>query len=277
MSGSGCQLKEGWEDTLRSLSRRGDIVNTLAHTMGRRPDVENLREFTPANSAGSEITGRLSAILPGDELRNGHMLLIDGLSGHQWTAEISETQAAELPRIGGVISLVAARPEPKPADRTIAEIAARNGGVYSDTAHEAADPSSSPAFRLAHKRRLEALRRLGVVERHKHGSWQVPHDFEGRILDAETKPSRLTLPVRSWLPIEQLTDRQALTWLDQIDEQELAALGTGFGEEVRQARITRQSWAGMQGLNLRSGSPLEASELQAALAKEAERTGKAPV
>jgi len=53
-------------------------------------------------------------------------------------------------------------------------IAAKRGGVYSPSAHEAADPKASEAYVQAHIRRLEAMRRSGHAERNKDGTWQVP-------------------------------------------------------------------------------------------------------
>lgn len=269
-------LKDGWDDTLRALGRRGDLVNAMAHAMGERLDLESLREFSPDRVAGGEITGRLAAVLPGDELRNGRLLLIDGIDGHPWTAHIPEAQTVELPGIGGVISLTVDRPERKAADKVIAEIAARNGGVYSETLHTSADPASSPAYRLAYKRRLEALRRLGVVERQSDGSWQICHDFEERALEAETRRGKITLTVQSWLPVEQLTERHAYTWLDRVELNTNDESGIGFGAEVRAARMARQLWATKTGLDLRGEAQLKTSELVNFVAEEATRTGKEP-
>ena len=141
--------------------------------------------------------GRLVATLPGDELRNGTTALIEGLDGRIWSIEMTEQEAIQLPKPGGIVSVGRKAIEPKPADRTIAAIAERNGGVYSEALHQAADPGSSAAFRLAHKRRLESLRRLGLVERHSDGSWTVPGDFEVRALQAEMQRQDLYINVRS--------------------------------------------------------------------------------
>jgi len=270
-------LKDGWDDTLRALGRRGDLVNAMARAMGERLNLESLREFSPNRSVGSEITGRLAAVLPGDELRNGRLLLIEGIDGHPWTAHITEAQTVELPKIGGVISLTVDKPERKAADKVIAEIAARNGGVYSDALHTSADPTSSPAYRLAHKRRLEALRRLRIVERQSDGSWQIPPDFEQRALEAQSRRAQIKLTVLSWLPVEQLTERHAHTWLDRTDENVISDFGSGFGAEVRAARFARQLWAESTGLDLRTETQLKASELSDFIANEASRTGKEPV
>ena len=273
--GAKWRLEADWTETLKSLGRHGDIINSLARQMGERLDVASVREFSPALVPGGEVTGRLAAILPGDELRNGKQILIEGLDGRPWMASVSEDEALGLPRIGGVVSLSSPKVQVKPADRVIAQIAGRNGGFYSDELHQAADPGSSPAYRLAHKRRLEALRRLRVVERLKDGSWQIPPGFESQALEADAKTQKLSIAVRSWLPIDQLTERRAFTWLDEASGHDFGEGGVGFGAEVRAGRLARQAWVQSAGLDLSSTSSLQAGELREVALAEAVRCGKA--
>jgi len=273
--GAEWRLETGWTEALKSLGRRGDIINSLAREMGERLDVSSVREFSPALVPGGEVTGRLAAILPGDELRNGKQVLIDGLDGRSWMVSVNEDEALGLPRIGGVVSLSAPKVQAKPADRVIAEIAVRNDGLYSEELHQAADPGSSPAYRLAHKRRLEALRRLRVVERLKDGSWQIPPGFEAQALEADAKAQKLSIAVRSWLPIDQLTERWAFTWLDEAGGNDIGEGGIGFVAEVQAARLARQSWVQSAGLDLGARAALEAGELQEVGLAEAARSGRA--
>ena len=51
---------------------------------------------------------------------------------------------------------------PKKSDYTIADIAAKRGGIYSPSAHEMSDPSASEEYIKAHVRRLEALAPYGA-------------------------------------------------------------------------------------------------------------------
>jgi len=88
--------------------------------------------------------------------------------------------------------IVTIRPQsfqPKSSDYTIDEIAAKRGGIYSPSAHEAADPKASEAYIQAHIRRLEAMRRSGHAERNKDGTWQVPSDYLKRARVFERKNS----------------------------------------------------------------------------------------
>ena len=243
-------MQEGWQDTLRALGRRGDIVRSLANLEGRKIDVTRLHALHRDLNSRGEVLGRLAATLPGDELRNGTTALIEGLDGRIWSIEMTEQEAVQLPKPGGIVSVGRKPIEPKPADRTIAAIAERNGGVYSDELHEAADPSSSPAFRLAHKRRLEALRRLGAVDRNVDGTWTVPSNFEERALYADARRQSLAINVQSWLPIEALTARHAETWLDRMNAKVLDSAKGPFADELRKSLNARRAWLQREGYSL---------------------------
>ena len=235
-------LSEGWQDTLRALGRRGDIIRSLANLKGRNIDAARLHALPRDLNSIGDILGRLAATLPDDELRNGTTALIEGLDGRVWSIEMTEQEAVQLPKPGGIVSVGRGAVEPKPADRTIAAIAARNSGVYSEALHEATDPSSSPAFRLAHKRRLEALRRHGVVDRNTDGSWNVPRNFEERALQADARKQGLAVDVRSWLPIGALVERQAETWLDRMDTEVLDGTAGPFADDLRKSLNDRRAW-----------------------------------
>ncbi|NEU35121.1 DUF3363 domain-containing protein, partial [bacterium LRH843] len=82
-----------------------------------------------------------------------------------------------LPPRGAIVEVAPSKSRAKPSDRTIAAIAAAHGGRYSDAIHAEDDPASSASYREAHKRRLEALRRKGVVERLPDGTFAIPNDY----------------------------------------------------------------------------------------------------
>ena len=268
-------LKEGWQETLRALGRRGDIVRSLANLEGRKIDAARLHAMPRDLNSGGEVLGRLAATLPGDELRNGTTALIEGLDGRVWSIEMTDQEAVQLPKPGGIVSVGRKAIEPKPADRTIAAIAERNGRVYSEELHEAADPSSSPAFRLAHKRRLEALRRLGVVDRNADGTWTVPSNFEERALNADARRQSLAISVRSWLPIGALTERHAETWLDRMDTEVLDGATGLFADEMRKSLNVRKAWLRSEGYMLDPNGQLTADDAERLKRAEFEKALKA--
>jgi Protein of unknown function (DUF3363) len=87
-------------------------------------------------------------------------------------------------------------------DRTIAALARDNVGLYHPSEHliEAQRTIRVPhddydGYVEAHVRRLEALRRAGIVERINADNWIIPEDFEQRAADYDAKRRR-TLSVR---------------------------------------------------------------------------------
>jgi hypothetical protein len=255
-------MQEGWLDTLRALGRRVDIIRTLANAEGREIDASRLHDLPRDFGSGGEILGRLAATLPGDELRNGTTALIEGLDGRVWSIEMTEPEAVQLPKPGGIVAVGRKAAQQKPADQTIAAIARLNGGIYSEELHHASDPSSAAAFRLAHKRRLEALRRLGVVVRNSDGSSTIPDNFEERGQRADARRQMFVVDVRSWLPIEALIERHAETWLDHINPQDLDAATGALSMDLSAALKARKSWLSQQGLLLEQDGQLSGASLQ---------------
>lgn len=83
----------------------------------------------------------------------------------------------------------------------------------------------------AHVRRLEALRRVGIVEREVEVVWRVPGDLadRGRQYDAQ-------LPGGGVVPIERQACVIGATWLDQQLIGDGKGLGNlGVGAEVKEA------------------------------------------
>ena len=103
-------------------------------------------------------------------------------------------------------------------------------------------------------RRLEALRRGGIVERLEEGVWRVPSDLpaQGAKYDVR-KRGRLVVEVRSHLSLEQSVRALGATWLrgqcarlfpyDDPDDwvEEVAGLLAGVREFYRRAAASGRS------------------------------------
>jgi type IV secretory pathway VirD2 relaxase len=80
--------------------------------------------------------------------------------------------------------------------------------------------------------------------------------------------------VNSWLPVNQLIDRQAFTWLDELSDDQIALQSSGFGAEVRAAKSARQAFLAASSLDLSDFDALRRAELGRAAASLAGQTGK---
>src|SRR5690606_31472831 len=86
-----------------------------------------------------------------------------------------------------IVRIAPARAEVREVDRTIAAVAQANGGVYSIEAHRLHDPDAGSEFVQAHVRRLEAMRRAGVIERQEDGTWTIAADHLKRAATHEER------------------------------------------------------------------------------------------
>jgi hypothetical protein len=107
-------------------------------------------------------------------------------------------------------------PDARPADRTIAAVA--EGGIYRADQHLAPARTrerNPEAFVQAHARRLESLRRGGIVERVEECVWRVPPDLIERGRDYDVKRTQGALvDLRPELSITQQVRAIGVTSLD---------------------------------------------------------------
>ncbi len=229
------------EQTLRELGERGDIIRAMQRAFGTER-----RQFAFFDAAGAAqpVVGRIAAKGLADELQDRGYLIVDGLAGRAHHVALpARIDLGEFP-VGGIVT-VRVRDGVRSSDGTIAALAA--DGHYR-TAHHltvarlSARPGQDPdAFVAAHVRRLEALRRGGIVERVADGVWRVPPDLpeRGRVFDRRDGGA-VEVELKSVLPVERQVRVIGATWLDQQLGTGGADIGTqGFGAEVRRHIATR--------------------------------------
>jgi hypothetical protein len=94
----------------------------------------------------------------------------------------------------------------------------------------------------AHVRRLEALRRAGIVERIDADHWRIPEDFESRAAAYDVGRNRqLNIRVLSIFDLESQIEAEGATWLDRRLVRRAGAdlVAAGFGRDVREAMDRR--------------------------------------
>jgi type IV secretory pathway VirD2 relaxase len=236
------------EKTLRAMGERGDIIRTMQRAMGGRQ--RELAVFEPGEQ-GRSIVGRVAGKGLADELYDRGYLVVDGTDGKaHYVALPSKTELAQYP-VGAVVE-VKGSTDVRKADQTIAALA--TDGLYR-TDHHLAIAKGQPEIVAAHVRRLEALRRAGIVERVAEGLWKVPADLpeRGRQYDAQ-RLGGVTVEIKSHLPIERQARVIGATWLDQQLIGGGQGLGDlGFGAEAKQAMQQRSDFLAEQGLAERRG------------------------
>jgi len=247
------------EKALRALGERGDIIRTMQRAM--RGESRELAVFEPgqdADRSSRTILGRVAAKGLADELRDRGYLIIDGVDGKaHYVALNARDELANYPT--GAVVEVKGSADVRAADRNITALA--SGGLYRTDHHLAvaqgqAVPGRDPQEVVAaHVRRLEALRRAGIVERVAEGLWKVPDDLaeQGRRYDAQ-RLGGVAVELKSHLPIERQARVIGATWLDQQLIGGGSGLGDlGFGSEAKQAMRQRAHFLTEQGLAEKRG------------------------
>jgi type IV secretory pathway VirD2 relaxase len=245
------RLIDDLEDTLRRMGERGDIIKTMHREMTEKGVDRSAADYAildPSAPDAKPIVGRVVARGLSDELHDRHYLIVDGVDGRVHHLDIGKGEATEPTPEGAIVRVTPKRPEPRQADRAVAEIAAANGGRYSVDIHLKYDTRATESFAETHVRRLEAIRRAtDAVTRDPDGSWVVAPDHLDRVGEYERQRAR-TAPVivetLSSLPLERQIGADGATWLDRqlVADIPEPLRHSGFGRDVREAMERRRQW-----------------------------------
>jgi len=251
------ELRPDAEDVLRRLGERGDVIRTMQRTFG-----ESQRELTIFDPAASPdaVVGRIASKGLVDELGDRSFVVVDGIDGRAHYVTLpSATALQDLP-LGGILEVRQATA--RVADRNI--VAASTKGLYVPRSH-VAELRATAAHRefaadivASHVRRLEALRRDGIVERVGDGLWRIPADLvaRGQAYDRR-RDGGLSLRLRCHLPIERQIRAIGATWLDELlvdGRRQRAAVGFAVG--VGHALDSRRDFLAQHGFAQRRGDQL---------------------
>jgi type IV secretory pathway VirD2 relaxase len=272
---SAWRLAPDLADTLKRMGERGDIILTMQRAFtarGQAPALADQAIYDPTAAYARPLVGRIIDRGLSDELNDRHYLLVEATDGRTHYVEIGKGENVGPHADGAIMRIETVSVGVREADRTIAAVAAANGGRYDVDAHLRHDPSATEAFAETHVRRLEAIRRLtGGVSREADGTWIVAPDHLDRAAAYEAtraKDRPVTVETLSPQPLERLVGAEAATWLDR----ELVAVepsplrDAGFGREARDAQARRRQWLIAQGLAEETGgSTTYRSDMIAAL------------
>ncbi len=224
------RVQPDFEPTLRALGERGDIVRTMQRSVGVQREIVVHAEGHPKR----EIVGKVVGAAFLDELNERAALIVDATDGRAHALPLPRGTPLDRYPIGAIVRAGGERAF-SAADRNIAALS--RDGMYSPSAQSVGAAGPRESVRRLHLRRLEALRRAGIVERVNEALWRVPQDLveQGRRYDLG-KARRVGPELLSRFPVERQVSAIAATWLDAQSQDEIGALASnGFGAEVRDA------------------------------------------
>jgi len=243
-------------DTLRRMGERGDIIRTMQRAWtarGRAPPLADQAIYDAQARDARPLVGRILGRGVSDEFTDRHYLIVEATDGRSHYVELGKGENVESHPNGAIVRIAPVETGIREADRTIAEVAAANGGRYTIDAHLKHDPNATEGFAETHVRRLEAMRRLTRnVEREPDGTWTIAPDHLDRARAyeaARAKDRPVIVETLSPLPLEKLVDADAATWLDrELTAQTPEPLrNAGFGQEASDAQGQRRQWLVAQG------------------------------
>jgi len=251
VGGASWRLAPDLDETLRRMGERGDIVRTMQRELTRHGLARAGADqaiYDPMAAGAGALVGRVVGRGLADEHADRHYLVVDGVDGRSHYVALGKGAGLEFLPEDAVVRIAPLRGEVRDVDRTIAAVAAANGGRYDVDAHLRYDPSATQAFAEAHVRRLEAMRRLsGNVAREADGRWIIADDHLARAAAHEARLVRerpVAVEILSSEPLSRVVTVEAATWLDRdlASGAPVPLRDAGFGAEVRDARERRRQW-----------------------------------
>ncbi|MBN9149443.1 MAG: DUF3363 domain-containing protein [Nitrobacter sp.] len=242
------ELSARLEPTLRELGERGDIIRNMhkalkADGLERDPMTFQIHDAAPE----TPVVGRVVDKYLSDELGENLTVVVDGIDGRTHYVSGIASERLEDARIGSVVEIGPADTARRSSDRTIAAIT--EGGIYRPSRHleqakfEGRVPGGDyEGYVDAHVRRLEALRRAGIVERINADQWRIPNAFENRAAAYDAGRNRqASVHVLSALDLEKQIGVDGATWLDRrlVSSETSDIAQSGFGQQVREAMERR--------------------------------------
>jgi len=206
-SASSWQFADGWQEELKSLGERGDIIKRIHRALPGRDVAHRLFEYR--DGAGIEGIVREKG-LHDEDGRGGLYAVVETARDTAVYVRLDETTAASL-REGMSVKLTCAlQPWVKGTDHVIAREAATNGGLYSPAAHlkKLGDQPLAidgrwvwPEDMMAvNRRRLERLARYNLATALPDGSWRVPANLVTILREREQTHPRFQLQVTPLRP-----------------------------------------------------------------------------
>ena len=278
----------GWQESLRDLGERGDVLKRIHRAMGGQGDPSRYGIFDGSGNQGAPLVGVVrSKGLHNEETGEGYAV-VESENGRAHYVRLDDRDFDGLQE--GAVVRVDAKAERwlKPMDRALYESARARSGVYDARAHLAELSARGPSIRgervdaneiiAANIRRLERLGKFGLATRIDSGRWNIPADFLTQLADRERTHPRVSAQV-SLLATSLAADvrSRARAWLDTQSKGTGAGRAHfGFGAELSAAELERAAFLrdiGGIGVNVSPGGQPDRRELDAIAARLARSTG----
>jgi type IV secretory pathway VirD2 relaxase len=251
-------MAEGWQDTLRELGERGDVIKRMHHALEGRASSYRVFQSEP----GATVEGIIKQKGLHDELAGDPYVIVQTTRREAVYVRLDQATAATLKEGASVRFACEPQRWVKAMDHAIQREAAANGGVYDPPAHlrKLGDQPIAISGRwvepkeviAVNERRLERLERYRLVERLPEGRWRVSGDLVRTLEDRERTYPQYRLRVEPTgperAPTKGLPDRSPSVREEGPDlTKDRAALGLAIAKQHRERFVsdpaTFRGWA----------------------------------
>lgn len=248
----GWRLADGLTAQLGAMKQRAEVERAVAH-LQRGQAKALLAADANALVLGELVHGRLEG-----DFGDSFLAVVESGVGELRYARFDRTDdlaiLAEVPS-GAIVVFEPAVARPRPSDQAVARVAARAGGLYSATIHANLEPDVDSGLVAANVRRLEAMRRSGLVERRSDGAFEIApnHLEQATRFEAElVRKSPVNVRIVSYWTLAEQVNALGPTHLDHVLAGEaMAPRGEGafarrqaMALQQRRLYMIEQGWMG---------------------------------
>jgi type IV secretory pathway VirD2 relaxase len=231
-------LQQGWQEQLRELAARGDILKQIHMAVGgdrsRYRIVRDRAALQTDGIGGSRVvSGRVASKGLSDELKGTFYAVVETPTGHAYHVALDRRTVDTVQR-GDILSFTTKPETPvRPVDRHIAEVARAQGGFYTLVRTAGAEPAA-PEWRL------RELERTGLVTPEAPDRWKVSPNLLEKLAERQREaPVRQRVLLRKEpLSLQGQIRHPGPVWLDRVPTDSLAPYG--FGAELKRTLEQRR-------------------------------------
>jgi hypothetical protein len=248
----GWRLAPGLVGRLREMAEHEDVARAIPPMLrGREP------QLLLTTDRSASVMGELLYVGRTDEFGDRFVAIIETGAGELRYAKFERPQdLAILADIqpGAIVAFEPNQPALRPSDIAIARVADRTGGFYSIESHARLEPYADRRVMEANVRRLENMRRLGLVQRASNGEFHVGDHLSNALAFEERLVRRapFSAQVASYWSLGEQIDALGPTHLDRVLAGEAGGpIGQGriahdFEHALQQRRLflIEQGWMG---------------------------------
>lgn len=243
VSTTGWRVADGWQESLRALGERDDIIKRLHRALGAEAAAPaSGLHIIDDRGDHAAVEGVVRQKGLHDELKGDGYAIVETPAGRPVYVRLDLATLEAIPERAVVRITVERQSWRKPMDQVLAQVAAESGGIYDAAQHErvlrerplniGGQRVEPGAVVAANVRRLTRLERYRLVTPLGPGQWRIPADLLRTLQARETTHLRRLVRAVVVAPslARQITWRGP-SWLDERDLQTVAP-GTALGGAI---------------------------------------------